>query len=226
MDGVWCAGQRGGACRPAGVVGLDLSTSLDITAMGICFPPEKDEEELYQFLYRFFIPKDNMLERERRDRVPYQMWVDQGLIIATPGNVIDYDFIKQTFREDAKRFDIKEVPYDPWNANQVVIALQQDGFEMLEFRQGYRTMSPAAKHFEVMVLTRKIAHGANAVMRWMLACTEIDQDPTGSIKPVKPNRYRSGKRIDGVIATIMPLWRAAQHVENRSVYETTRLKVV
>lgn len=206
--------------------GLDLSSSLDITAMVHCFPPEKDEEELYRFLYRFFIPKDNMLERMRKDKVPYQMWIDQGLIIATPGDVIDYNFIKEAFYEDAKCFDIKEVPYDPYNANQVVVDLAQDGFEVLLFRQGYLTMSPAAKDFEVKVLQRKIAHGNNPVMRWMIACTEIAQDHSANIKPIKPSRDKSGKRIDGVIGSIMGLWRAVQHVENRSVYETVRLKAV
>lgn len=212
--------------RPA-FAGLDLSTSIDITAMALCFPPEKDEEDqIYRLLWRFFIPKENMLERMRRDKVPYQDWVDRGFVVATPGDVIDYNFIKATFHEDAKRFDIKEVPYDPYNSNQVVVDLSQDGFEVMEFRQGYLTMSPAAKDFEAKVLLRQLAHGNNPVMRWMVACTEVAQDPAGNIKPVKPHRHKSGKRIDGVIAGIMATWRATQHVETRSVYETGGLKVV
>ena len=76
------------------------------------------------------------------------------------------------------------------------------------------------------MLARELAHGGNPVMNWMLSCTEVAQDPAGNIKPVKPDRYKSGKRIDGVVAGIMALWRAVQHVESRSVYESGGLKVV
>jgi len=233
----WIAPERWAACdapvdeellagRPA-FVGMDFSTSIDITAMAYCFPPDKDEEErIYRLLWRFFIPGENMIERERRDKVPYRDWVDRGYLVATPGDVIDYEYIKQTFRNDAHTFDFQESVYDPWNSSQIVVDLSNDGYEMAMFRQGYQSMSPAAKNFETMVLSKKIAHGDNPVMRWMLSCTAIAQDPHGNIKPVKPPRHKSGKRIDGVIAAIMASWRAVQHVESRSVYESGGLKVV
>lgn len=190
-----------------GYGGLDLSTNIDITAFVLTFPPEEPETR-YRSIFRFFIPEENVREREERDRVPYSAWIEAGYIHATPGNVIDYDYIEEVIRADADRFDIQEIAYDPWNATEIINHLQDDGLEFVTFRQGYASMSPAAKDYEKRIRSGELEHGGNPVMNWMVSCVEVKQDPAGNIKPVKPDRRKTGKRIDGVVGHIMSLSRA------------------
>lgn len=197
--------------------GLDLSSTIDLTAWVLCFPPESDDK--YRFLFRFFLPQEDLKERCRRDKVPYDLWIERGLVMATPGATVDYNFVETQIRKDAERFDLREIAFDPYNATQIVNNLLEDEFEMVTFRQGYLTMSPAAKDFERRILKSDLVHNGNPVMKWMISCTEVASDPAGNIKPVKPDRGKSSKRIDGVVASIMALDRAVKGAENgKSVY--------
>ena len=198
--------------------GLDLSSILDITAWTLCFPPE-NEGEKYQFLHMFFIPKDNMTERERKDKVPYSVWARDELIIATPGDVIDYSFVEAQIFKDVEIYDLREIALDPYNARPTITRLQDAGQTVVETRQGYLTMSPMAKDFEAKVLAGKLSFGDHPILRWMASCCEIITDPAGNIKPVKPARQTSGKRIDGIISSIMSLSRATAGESLGSVYE-------
>jgi phage terminase large subunit-like protein len=194
------------AHRPA-FVGLDLSASIDLSSYVLVIPP-KEELEKFTLIPRFFIPGDNIIDRERRDKVPYTYWVEQGLIHATPGDVIDYDFIEQMLLEDAEVFDIQEIAYDPWKAQEIVNHFTEAGFTMVPIYQRYSGMAAASDTFEKMVLAQQIAHGANPVLRWNMSCTEVKSDRQGNIMPMKPQRDKSGKRIDGIVASIMGLYRA------------------
>lgn len=189
--------------------GMDLSTTTDITAWVMCFPPI-DHDDRYLFLFKFFLPQADLRDRVKRDRVPYDDWIRRGLVMATPGNVIDYEFIKAEILECAARYDLREIAYDPYNSSQLVTELMDEGIEMVLFRQGFLSMSPASKDFEKRVLAKEIAHGGNPVMAWMVSCASVAQDPSGNIKPVKPDRKKSSKRIDGVVASIMALDRAVK----------------
>jgi phage terminase large subunit-like protein len=204
---------------------LDLSTNIDITSWTLCFPPT-DLDPRYTFVYRFFIPEEHLLERQRRDKVPYTLWRDRGFVIATPGNVIDYNFIEEQVKRDADAYRIQEIAYDPWNANQITQNLEDQGMEMVQFRQGFGSMSAPAKDFEKRVLAGELNHGDNPVMTWMVSCAEIKSDPAGNIKPVKPERKRSGKRIDGVITSIMSLDRAVHGSLSGSIYERRGVRSV
>ena len=197
-------------------VGVDLSASQDITAVVLCFPPEKEGEK-YQFIYRFFIPGDNIIERERKDKVPYSYWIEKGFIIATPGNSIDYDFIEQQLLIDAEKYQIQEIAYDPWKAIEIVNHLQEAGFTMVPINQRYSGMASPTDTFEKKMLGREIAHDNNPVMIWMVSCTEVKSDRQGNIMPMKPKRDKTGKRIDGVVASIMGLDRAVRHEEQAKV---------
>jgi len=205
--------------------GLDLSTSTDITAWTLCFPPT-DLDPRYTYLYRFFIPEENLIARQRRDKVPYILWRDRGFVQTTPGNVIDYDFIEEQIRKDGDLYHIREIAFDPWNANEITNHLGEEGMEMVEFRQGYGSMSAPSKSFEKKILSKELNHGNNPVIKWMISCTEVKSDPSDNIKPVKPDRKRTGKRIDGVITSIMSLDRAVQGKSNRSVYERRGVRAV
>lgn len=198
--------------------GLDLSTTTDLTAWVMVFAMPDGR---YAVLPRFWIPADNMAERERRDRVPYTVWMREGLVEATPGNVVDYDRVSAQMIEDICRFKPREIAFDPYNAAHLCQQIgERRGVTMVEHRQGYLSMSGPSKEFERLVLQGRILHGGNPILRWNADCVSIQSDPAGNIKPVKPQRHATGKRIDGIIATIMAVGRAvANGGGKRSIYE-------
>ena len=179
------------------------------------FPPD-DDDGLWHVLSRYFVPEDNLRKRAERDRVPYDLWARQGFIEATPGNVVDYGAIEQRIRADAALFDVKEIAYDPWNATHIALRLQDEGAKMVEFRQGFRSMSAPTRELEKLIVSRKLAHGANPVTRWMAANVAVAQDPAGNLKPAKD---KSTERIDGIVAIIMALGRAMLPQEPEPSYQ-------
>lgn len=201
---------------------FDLSTTTDLTAWVLCFPPIVPGGK-YQFLFNFYCPQEDLDLRfpNKNMLAVIRRWIEEGYIVSTPGNVIDYDFVEQQIRRDAQLFDIQEIPFDPYNATQLVNNLMKEGFEdkMVKFSQGIMNMSGPAKNFETKVLKQELAHGNNPVMNWMVACTEVYRDANANIKPVKPDRAKSEKRIDGVIASIMALDRAVKGDSGESIYE-------
>lgn len=195
--------------------GLDLASTTDIAALVLAFP--SDQEPLYLLSF-FWIPADNMVERERRDGVPYSVWVRQGLVEATPGNVIDYAYIRRRINQLAQQYNIQEIAFDPWNATQLAIELQSDGVEMVQMRQGFASMSGPSKELLRLVLARGLAHGGNPVLRWMADNVSAKQDAAGN---VKPDKATSTGRIDGIVAAIMAIGRATTAPkEEPSVYES------
>lgn len=200
------------------VIGLDLSSTTDLTALVLAFRPIASGEP-WKFIYLFFMPEENLLERESQDKVPYTIWAEQGLIITTPGNVIDYDWIESEILALSKKYLIDEIVYDPWKAQEIVNHLSTQ-FTMVQCAQRYNPMALYSDTFEKKVLSREIAHGNNPVIRWMVSCTEVKSDRQGNIMPMKPRRETSGKRIDGVVASVMALGRGVVLVEAAgSVYE-------
>jgi phage terminase large subunit-like protein len=195
--------------------GLDLSSSIDLTAFALAFPPT-DDDPLWRALWRFYIPEDNFKERVRRDGVAYDRWIKEGYIKTTPGNVVDYAFIREDIKRQRDLYDIREIGFDPWHALQLSIDLTDDGLTMAEVRQGYKTMSPAMKLLEKLILGQQIAHGGNPVARWNFSNLEVKIDENENIRPVKG---KSIERIDGIVALIDALARAAVHENKTSVYE-------
>jgi phage terminase large subunit-like protein len=189
--------------------GLDLSSTTDLSAFSLVFPREEGADVLCWF----WMPEDVMRERERRDRVPYSLWARQGLIQPTPGNVVDYDYIEAQITQLADTYEIREIAYDPWNATQLVLWLQDKGLSMVPTRQGFASLSAPTKALEQMVLGRRIRHDNNPVLRWMVDSVTVAQDPAGNIKPVKPDRGKSAARIDGVVAMVMAIDRLTRRQE-------------
>jgi len=199
--------------------GLDLATTTDVAALALVFPPES-ENEPYKVIHRYWIPQDNMKRRVERDRVPYDVWVRDGWLIATEGNVIDYKSIMHEIDRLAQLYDIREVAFDRWGAPNFVQQLQELGGDdwVARFGQGYASMSPASKEFEKLVLSRGFAHRGDPVLAWMVANTVIEHDPAENIKPSKK---KSSEKIDGVVAAIMATDRALRVAGDiESVYET------
>ena len=192
---------------------LDLASIGDIAAYLLCFPPTR-EDPLYRLLPRFFLPKDAIADRVKRDRVPYDRWEKEGLFTLTEGRVTDYEAIRLKVREDADKFDLKEICFDSWNSSETVAKLEQDGFTMIKWGQGLGSMNTPTKRLMELVLSQAVAHGANPVLRWMAGNVMVFTDPAGNIKP---DKARSKEKIDGIVASIMALGRAVQIGEQQEV---------
>lgn len=207
------SGLRGRTCYG----GLDLSSNTDVGAFVMVFPPVVGGG-IYTVLCRFFIPEESIRERVRRDRVPYDAWVRDGYITATPGNVIDYDFILYQIDQDAQVYDLQEIAFDRWGATKIQTALMELGGEdfMIQFGQGFASMSSPTKDLEKLILGHKLAHGNNPVLTWMANNLVVRHDPAGNIKP---DKEKSIEKIDGMVALIMGLDRALRHGPVESVYE-------
>lgn len=196
--------------------GLDLSSTSDITAFVLVFPPRNDTEK-YIILPYFWIPEDNLKLRVRRDHVPYDVWEKQGILNTTEGNVIHYGFIENFIEELGKKYHILEIAFDRWGAVQMVQNLEGMGFTVVPFGQGYKDMSPATKELMKLTLEERIAHGGNPVLRWMMDNVYVRQDPAGNIKM---DKSKSTEKIDGAVATVMALDRAIRNQgSGGSVYD-------
>jgi len=204
--------------RPA-YLGMDLSSTQDLTSVCLCFPP-RAPGELWKLAWKYWIPEDGILEHIQKDKVPYDVWIEEGLVVATPGDTVDYDWVEGEIAELAESYDIQEVAYDPWKAAEVVNHLQGAGLTMVPVRQAFNPMALYSDALEKKLLSREIAHGGNAVARWNMACVEMKSDRQGNVMPMKPKRDVPGKRIDGIVAAIMAVGRAVvNELDSSSVYE-------
>jgi phage terminase large subunit-like protein len=185
---------------------LDLSTTTDIAAFVLLFDPTHEDPHWYVLPF-FFLPADNVQRRAKRDRVPYDVWERQELFQLTPGNIIDYAFIRAKVNELRDLYEIQEIAFDAWNSSDLVTQLTDDGATMVKFGQGFASMSAPTKRLMELVLTEELAHGNNPVLRWMASNVMVNMDPAGNIKP---DKSRSREKIDGIVALIMALGRVMQ----------------
>ena len=196
--------------------GLDLSSTSDITALVLAFPP-RTEEEKYILLPFFWLPEDTLELRCRRDHVLYDVWQKQGFIQTTEGNVIHYGFIEKFIERLGETYHIREIAYDRWNATQMVQNLEDMGFTMVPFGQGFKDMSPPSKELFKLLMEGNIIHGGNPVLKWMAGNVVMRQDPAGNIKP---DKEKSVEKIDGIVASIMALDRCIRNrTGSGSVYD-------
>ena len=196
--------------------GLDLASTSDITAFVLVFPPRSVDEK-YIVLPFFWLPEDTLELRCRRDHVLYDVWERQGYIHTTEGNVVHYGFIERFIEDLGTKYHIKEIAYDRWNATQMVQNLEDEGFTMVPFGQGFKDMSPPSKELYKLLMEGNIVHGGNPVLKWMAQNVVMRQDPAGNIKP---DKERSVEKIDGIVALIMGLDRCIRNGgESTSVYD-------
>lgn len=198
--------------------GLDLSSTTDITAFVLVFPP-LDEEDKYIILPYFWIPEDTLDLRVKRDHVPYDVWERQGYLQTTEGNVVHYGYVEKFIEQLGKKFNIREIAFDRWGAVQMVQNLESMGFTVVPFGQGFKDMSPPTKELMKLTLEQKIAHGGHPVLRWNMDNIFIRTDPAGNIKA---DKEKSTEKIDGAVATIMALDRAIRcgNDTSESVYDS------
>jgi phage terminase large subunit-like protein len=191
--------------------GLDLSSKIDLTAFVLLFPPDEINTK-WMVLPFFWVPEDRIKERVETDHVDYDVWDDQGNIMTTPGNVIDYDFIEAFILDLAKKYDIHEIGYDEFNATQTAIHLEAEGLTLAPVRPGFR-MGPAMDEIMQLTMGHKITHDGHPVMRWNMGNVETKVDVNGNIRPVKGKGI---ERIDGVIGLINAMTRALLHKEENT----------
>ena len=197
---------RGRSCY----VGMDLSSTTDLTALVAVFPD--DDRGGFDVLPQFFVPKDNIRARSTRDRVPYDQWAKDGYLMATPGNVVDYDAVRAELQRWAAEFDVREIAFDPWNATDLVTRLQdQDGFTCVPIRQGFASLSAPTKSLERAVLSRALRHDGHPVLRWNISNIAVETDATGNLKLSKKV---STERIDGGSALVNAMDRMDRHADS------------
>lgn len=204
--------------------GLDLSSKEDLTALVLVFPWD---DSTYKILPYFFMPAEAVERHRKTDKVEYDIWTEQGYILTTPGDIVDYSFVKAKLVELTELYIIKELAYDRWNSGPLVQDLEASGITTLvPFGQGFASMSAPTKEVANLVLQKRLHHGNNPVLNFMADCASVVQDAAENIKIVKPERRKSSKRVDGLIATVMGLDRAMRHgLTKPSVYESRGLLV-
>lgn len=210
--------------------GLDLARVNDLSAFLLLFPPTRDAAlgslaDKWIVLSRFWVPEEDIRRRARRDRVPYDVWRDQGFLVATPGNATDFAFIEAEIVSLAGRFDLRELAYDRTFAGEIVQHLQDEGINLVQFGQGFLSMAAPTAELERLAVSRLLWHGGHPVLRWNASNVAVRHDPAGNIKP---DKERSSERIDGIVALCNALGRAMLRDESagRSIYAARRPMVL
>jgi phage terminase large subunit-like protein len=190
-------------------IGLDLSSTTDLSAACLWFPPHGERQQ-WRKLTRVWMPADNVAVAVRRDHVGYDQWIASGAMRTTPGNTVDYGFIREAVLDDCSRFDVQAIGLDPFNAHQFAQQLQNDdGLPVVYVRQGFLSLNAPTKEFERLVLSGLVDHGGHPVARWCVGNAAVATDAAGSIKPAKD---KSTGRIDTVAADIdaLAVWLASR----------------
>lgn len=215
LDEKWmrCVGEKRELERCTAWGGLDLSNVSDVTAYVLIF----NENEKFQILPFFWIPQERMLEKIKNENVNYDYWVSCGFVNVTPGNIIDYDFVKSDILKINSKYNIQSCAYDRYNSSQIVIDLQNEGMNLTPMGQGFASLSAPTKEFERLVLSSQIEHFDNPVLRWMLNSTAISIDAAGNIKI---DKQKCTQKVDGIAATIMAIgeWMTAFSKKNQNPY--------
>ena len=195
---------------------LDLSTTTDLTVfLALSEPDENNDRYLKTF---FFCPEEMILRKSKEDRVPYDFWVKAGYIIATPGATVDYDVVEEVITANYKPLNVNRIEADNWNCESMAQTLIKKGMNVAYFGQGIGNMSFPTKQFEKLTYDGKIKHDGNPVLSWMLAGCIVIEDASGNIKVHKGKSNKGGRRIDGIVATIMALGGSLSPEEPKDKY--------
>lgn len=192
---------RGRPCYGA----IDVARVGDLSSFSLVFPPV-DEGELVKALGWHFIPDDDVVQRAKRDQVPYVKWRDAGAIIATPGNITDTKVIRETVLAQVKRFRIQQIAYDPTFAGDLAQDLAAAGLTLVQHFQNYSAMSLPCAELLSLVKSKRLQHGGDVVLRWAVDNLVMRSGPS---KRLLPDKERSREKIDPAVALIMAVGRAA-----------------
>lgn len=193
-------------------IGLDLASKVDIAAAPILFYDPRESRYYLITSGRFWLPERQV---EGGGNSQYSGWVRSGHLVSTPGEVTDYDFIEQQLRDDAAFLhDLREVPFDPWQATHLSNRLMGEGLPMVEYRQTVQNMSEPMKTLEALILEGRLEHDGNPAMAWMMSNVVGHLDAKDNIYPRKE---RPENKIDGPIGVMMALGRSIFEVQKPSI---------
>jgi phage terminase large subunit-like protein len=184
------------------VIGLDLSRRVDLTALVMV---GKGEDGQWSVHCEFFAPKEGVHDRAISDRVPYDLWADQGHLTLTPGNTVGYDFVADRLMDLCATHPVSEIKFDRWGIPELKAQLDHLGADDLPLEphgQGFKDMSPALSILEGELLNHRIRHGDHPILKWCAANAVVDEDAAGNRKLTKK---RSTGRIDGMVALAMAI---------------------
>jgi len=192
--------------------GLDLSARTDLTALVLI---QQDGENINVWPY-FWTPEAGLFDRARNDRVPYDLWVEQGYLRTTPGQTVDYGFVAQEIGEIISSIDLVRLNYDRWRIDELKREFKSIGLDLpLEpFGQGFKDMAPAIDNLESELLNNRMRHGMHPVLTMCAANAVVTKDPTGSRKL---DKNKASGRIDGMVALAMAIGRAMAHEETMNI---------
>lgn len=193
--------------------GLDLAATTDLAAVAYLFPPRRGVDEPFDVVWRCWTPEDNLRSLDKYTGGKASVWSREGLLTVTPGDWIDYSTIQGQLDQDATNFEVVQLGYDPWQAIETVQYLMSHGMDCVPVRQGYAVFSPTMAELMRLVRMKGLNHGAHPIARWNADALEIQADPSGNIRPVKPDRSASPKRIDLMVALIMALYCQQMHMQ-------------
>jgi len=212
--------------------GLDLASVSDLNALVWLFPDDADGS--LDLVVRFWTPEDNLAALDKRTAKAASRWVREGWLRTTPGNVTDYDAIESVIRADLDQFTVKSLGFDRWNSTDLTNKLSGERAPLVGVGQGYKTMSPALKAVQRLLLLgeRQVRHGGrptlrhqgSPVMAWMVDNLAVATDPAGNVKPDKAN---SADKIDGISALCDAMSEVLARPPKRvSAYEDGEFEVI
>lgn len=213
--------------------GLDLAATTDLASLILLFPPDTDEaEELgehpFHVLARFWVPAGAADTLDQATGGALRLWERQGRLTVVEGDVIDYGLIHRQLDQDRRNFGLVDVSLDPWNSSQTIAWCETEGITAVAVSQTFRALSPPTKELLRLIRQRRLMHGGDPVLRWNIDSLELKRDNSDNVRPVKPDRGRTGARVDGAIALILALDGYLRRGSNlrRSAYEEHGIQIV
>lgn len=199
--------------------GLDLASTRDLTAFVLLFPPaDSDPDGDWHMLCWFWCPEEKVKASEGEDVAPYSAWVKAGWLVATPGNVTDYGPVRKTILQAKLDFELVEVGFDRWNAQEVSTDMLAADVPMVEVPQNTGGMYPGSKLLELLVYSGRLLHNNNPVLRYCADNVALLFDSNDNFRPDK-RRSRPNGRIDGIVAGCMAGSRAAAPLSDESFWQ-------
>lgn len=195
-------------------IGLDLSSTIDLTAAALLFPPQEGQDG-WRVMFEAWIPVAKMNERIKRDKVPFDRWVKSGHLRATPGDVVDYDFVQARIKAVDKLYQVEYLCTDPWNSRMLTQQLAKAEIECLEVPQTIGGMSPGMKEMERLLRSGQMTHEKHPVGRWCFGNVAVAIDGNENLKPMK---NKSKDRIDLTVAWINAMNIAITQEDDQHVY--------
>ena len=203
-------------------IGLDLASTSDLTGMTLLFPPQDGVKE-WRFISEGWIPQENMKQRVITDHAPYEKLLREGWLHTTPGNVADYDYIKERIEYYNSVYKVKMLCVDPWNSRMLTQQLEKSGLNIVEVSQNIAMMSPGMKEIDRLMNAGMMEHEHNDLARWCFGNVNIHVDGNENIKPMK---NKSRERIDITVSLINAMAIAIKFEQKASVYEDRGMRVL